>query len=123
MSFTLTSRYALGAGPLREALSQLVAERLGHGGESKRASGGVHVRAELLDIFDACANMEAMLVSLAIARGGDEWGQTFSQKRICSVSLRPVTPVRKMLMSGFMSSGVSYCNCGGLWFLLFAANA
>ena len=28
---------------------------------------------ELLDIFDARANMEAMLVSLAIARGGDEW--------------------------------------------------
>ena len=46
----LTSRYALGVGPLREALSQ-----------------------ELLDIFDARANMEAMLVSLAIARGGDEW--------------------------------------------------
>lgn len=38
---------------------------------------------ELLDIFDARANMEAMLVSLAIARGGDEWRQTFSQKRIC----------------------------------------
>ncbi|HHP8385171.1 TPA: DNA-binding transcriptional regulator CsiR, partial [Klebsiella pneumoniae] len=28
---------------------------------------------ELLDIFDARANMEAMLVRLAIERGGDEW--------------------------------------------------
>lgn len=28
---------------------------------------------ELLDIFDARANMEAMLVQLAIERGGDEW--------------------------------------------------
>ena len=46
----LTSRYALGVGPLREALSQLVAERL-----------------------VTVVNMEAMLVSLAIARGGDEW--------------------------------------------------
>ena len=26
-----------------------------------------------LDIFDARANMEAMLVRLAIERGGDEW--------------------------------------------------
>ncbi len=33
---------------------------------------------ELLDIFDARANMEAMLVSLAIARGGDEWRQTLA---------------------------------------------
>lgn len=39
----LTSRYALGVGPLREALSQLVAERL------------------------------VTVVNLAIARGGDEW--------------------------------------------------
>ena len=58
----LTSRYALGVGPLREALSQLVADRVASMSEQ-----------ELLDIFDARANMEAMLVSLAIARGGDEW--------------------------------------------------
>ena len=54
----LTSRYALGVGPLREALSHRVASMS---------------EQELLDIFDARANMEAMLVSLAIARGGDEW--------------------------------------------------
>lgn len=30
-------------------------------------------QSELLDIFDARANMEAMLVQLAIARGDDDW--------------------------------------------------
>ncbi|MCS5931886.1 GntR family transcriptional regulator [Klebsiella pneumoniae subsp. pneumoniae] len=39
----LTSRYGLGVGPLREALSQLVAERLVTVGQSERLSGGAHV--------------------------------------------------------------------------------
>lgn len=45
----------------------------GHGGESKGYRVASMSEQELLDIFDARANMEAMLVSLAIARGGDEW--------------------------------------------------
>ena len=66
----LTSRYALGVGPLREALSQLVAERLVTVVNQKGYRVASMSEQELLDIFDARANMEAMLVSLAIARGG-----------------------------------------------------
>ncbi|VUC77348.1 DNA-binding transcriptional regulator CsiR [Salmonella sp. NCTC 11881] len=40
----LTARYALGVGPLREALSQLVAERLVTVVNQKRLSRGIHVR-------------------------------------------------------------------------------
>lgn len=69
----LTSRYALGVGPLQEALSQLVAERLVTVVNQKGYQVASMSEQELLDIFDARANMEAMLVSLAIARGGDEW--------------------------------------------------
>lgn len=96
----LTSRYALGVGPLREALSQLVAERLVTVVNQKGYRVASMSEQELLDIFDARANMEAMLVSLAIAAVAMSGRQMFSQKRICSVSLRPVTPVRKCLMSG-----------------------
>lgn len=69
----LTSRYALGVGPLREALSQLVAERLVTVVNQKGYRVASMSEQELLDIFDARANMEAMLVGLAIARGDDEW--------------------------------------------------
>ena len=69
----LTSRYALGVGPLREALSQLVAERLVTVVNQKGYRVAPMSEQELLDIFDARANMEAMLVRLAIERGGDEW--------------------------------------------------
>ena len=69
----LTARYGLGIGPLREALSQLVAERLVTVINQKGYRVAPMSGAELLDIFDARASMEAMLVQLAIARGGDEW--------------------------------------------------
>ncbi|XTZ39275.1 DNA-binding transcriptional regulator CsiR [Salmonella enterica] len=69
----LTSRYALGVGPLREALSRLVAERLVTVVNQKGYRVAPMSEQELLDIFDARANMEAMLVRLAIERGGDEW--------------------------------------------------
>ncbi|MGK0600899.1 DNA-binding transcriptional regulator CsiR [Yokenella regensburgei] len=69
----LTERYALGVGPLREALSQLVAERLVTVVNQKGYRVAPMSEQELLDIFDARANMEAMLVGLAIERGGDEW--------------------------------------------------
>lgn len=69
----LTSRYGTGVGPLREALSQLVAERLVTVVNQKGYRVAPMSEQELLDIFDARANMEAMLVRLAIERGGDEW--------------------------------------------------
>ncbi|AHG21167.1 transcriptional regulator [Chania multitudinisentens RB-25] len=69
----LTSRYNLGVGPLREALSQLVAEHLVTAISQKGYRVAPMSQAELLDIFDARANMEAMLVTLAIERGNDDW--------------------------------------------------
>ncbi|ALR77950.1 DNA-binding transcriptional regulator CsiR [[Enterobacter] lignolyticus] len=69
----LTSRYGLGVGPLREALSQLVAERLVTVVNQKGYRVAPMSGSELLDIFDARANMEAMLVRLAVERGSDEW--------------------------------------------------
>ena len=69
----LTSRYNLGVGPLREALSQLVAEHLVTAISQKGYRVAPMSQAELLDIFDARANMEAMMVSLAIERGNDDW--------------------------------------------------
>lgn len=69
----LTSRYGLGVGPLREALSQLVAEHLVTVVSQKGYRVASMSQAELLDIFDARANMESMLVQLAIERGKDDW--------------------------------------------------
>lgn len=69
----LTSRYQLGVGPLREALSQLVAEQLVTVVNQKGYRVASMSGQELLDIFDARANTEAMLVELAIARGDDAW--------------------------------------------------
>ena len=69
----LTSRYQLGGGPLREALSQLVAEQLVTVVNQKGYRVAPMSGQELLDIFDARANTEAMLVELAIARGDDAW--------------------------------------------------
>ncbi|MFL1526273.1 DNA-binding transcriptional regulator CsiR [Pseudomonas sp. O230] len=69
----LKERYDLGVGPLREALSQLVAEHLVVAVNQK----GYHVAPmsldEMRDIYDARANLEAMILSLAIERGDDSW--------------------------------------------------
>ena len=69
----LTDRYRLGVGPLREALSQLVAEQLVTVVNQKGYRVAPMSGQELLDIFDARASTEAMLVELAIARGDDAW--------------------------------------------------
>ncbi|GGB35071.1 HTH-type transcriptional repressor CsiR [Oceanisphaera marina] len=70
---TLKARYGLGVSPLREALSQLVSERLVTA-ESQR---GFRVSsmsiAELKDIYDARAQLEGLIVELALARGDDLW--------------------------------------------------
>ncbi|MBU3825863.1 MAG: DNA-binding transcriptional regulator CsiR [Candidatus Oceanisphaera merdipullorum] len=70
---TLKARYGLGVSPLREALSQLVSERLVTA-ESQR---GFRVSsmsiAELKDIYDARAQLEGLIVELAMVRGDDLW--------------------------------------------------
>ncbi len=68
----LTSRYAWRRTVAGSAFAT-GGRTTGHGGESKGYRVASMSEQELLDIFDARANMEAMLVSLAIARGGDEW--------------------------------------------------
>ncbi|WP_148253926.1 DNA-binding transcriptional regulator CsiR [Aidingimonas lacisalsi] len=69
----LKSRYELGVGPLREALSQLVAERLVIAISQRGYRVAPVSVAELEDIYDARAELEAMMLRLAIERGDDSW--------------------------------------------------
>ena len=69
----LTLRYRLGVGPLREALSRLIAENLVTAISQKGYRVASMSQSELLDIYDARASMEAMLITLAMERGGDDW--------------------------------------------------
>ncbi|MCP1604296.1 DNA-binding transcriptional regulator CsiR [Pseudomonas citronellolis] len=70
---TLKERYDLGVGPLREALSQLVAEHLVVAISQKGYRVAPMSLEEMQDIYDARANLEAMIVGLAIQRGDDAW--------------------------------------------------
>ncbi|MED5609204.1 MULTISPECIES: DNA-binding transcriptional regulator CsiR [Pseudomonas] len=70
---TLKERYDLGVGPLREALSQLVAEHLVVAISQKGYRVAPMSLEEMKDIYDARANLEAMIVGLAIQRGDDAW--------------------------------------------------
>ncbi|WP_136255791.1 DNA-binding transcriptional regulator CsiR [Onishia niordana] len=69
----LKERYALGVSPLREALSQLVAEHLVVAISQRGYRVAPMSVEELNDIYDARAQLEAMLVRLAIERGDDAW--------------------------------------------------
>ncbi|AYC30985.1 DNA-binding transcriptional regulator CsiR [Pseudomonas cavernae] len=69
----LKARYDLGVGPLREALSQLVAERLVVAISQRGFRVAPMSLGELADIYDARAHLEAMILGLAIARGDDTW--------------------------------------------------
>jgi GntR family carbon starvation induced transcriptional regulator len=69
----LKERYDLGVGPLREALSLLVAEHLVVAISQKGFRVASMSLQEMRDIYDARANLEAMIVGLAIERGDDAW--------------------------------------------------
>lgn len=69
----LKERYDLGVGPLREALSQLVAERLVVAISQRGFRVAPMSLAELADIYDARAQVEGLLLRLAIERGDDSW--------------------------------------------------
>ncbi|MGC3872148.1 DNA-binding transcriptional regulator CsiR [Halomonas sp. GXIMD04776] len=69
----LKERYDLGTGPLREALSQLVAEHLVVAISQRGYRVAPMSVAELEDIYDARAHLEGLIVELAIARGDDAW--------------------------------------------------
>lgn len=69
----LKARYELGVGPLREALSQLVSERMVVAISQRGYRVAAMSLAELDDIYDARAHLEALILTLAIARGDDLW--------------------------------------------------
>ncbi|TFH86870.1 DNA-binding transcriptional regulator CsiR [Billgrantia azerbaijanica] len=69
----LKARYDLGIGPLREALSQLVAERLVVAISQRGYRVAPMSLAELNDLYDARAQLEGLILELAIERGDDAW--------------------------------------------------
>lgn len=69
----LKERYELGIGPLREALSQLVAERLVVAISQRGYRVAPMSLAELADLYDARAQLEGLILTLAIERGDDSW--------------------------------------------------
>nr|WP_300308505.1 DNA-binding transcriptional regulator CsiR [Halomonas sp.] len=69
----LKERYALGTGPLREALSQLVAERLVVAISQRGYRVAPMSLDELNDLYDARAQLEGLMLELAMERGDDDW--------------------------------------------------
>ncbi|WP_280545767.1 MULTISPECIES: DNA-binding transcriptional regulator CsiR [unclassified Halomonas] len=69
----LKARYGLGIGPLREALSQLVAERLVVAISQRGYRVAPMSLSELADLYDARAQLEGLILELAIQRGDDDW--------------------------------------------------
>lgn len=69
----LRERYEIGAGPMREALSRLVAERLVTAESQKGFRVAPMSIAELKDIYFARAQLEAMITELSVERGDESW--------------------------------------------------
>lgn len=69
----LKASYATGVGPLREALTRLIGERLVTGISQRGYRVAPMSMAELAAIYDARAELEGLLIRLAIERGDDDW--------------------------------------------------
>lgn len=69
----LKTRYRAGVGPLREALTRLVGERLVTTISQRGYRVAAMSMAELDAIYDARAQLEGLLIRLAIERGDDDW--------------------------------------------------
>lgn len=69
----LKERYGIGTGPMREALSQLVSEHFVTAISQRGFRVAKMSLAELKDIYDARAHLEAMIVGLAVERGDEHW--------------------------------------------------
>ncbi|WP_079201263.1 DNA-binding transcriptional regulator CsiR [Pseudomonas sp. CC6-YY-74] len=87
----LKERYDLGVGPLREALSQLIAENLVVAISQRGYRVASMSLSEMQDIYDARANLEALVLRLAIERGDDAWE---AQVLACSHTLAKVMEVK-----------------------------
>lgn len=72
----LKEHYGASTGPLREALSQLVADRLVVAISQRGYRVAPMSLAELNDIYDARAQLEGLILRLAIERGDDDWEAT-----------------------------------------------
>jgi GntR family carbon starvation induced transcriptional regulator len=72
----LKAHYGASTGPLREALSQLVADRLVVAISQRGYRVAPMSLAELNDIYDARAQLEGLILRLAIERGDDDWEAT-----------------------------------------------
>ncbi|ATR83597.1 FCD domain-containing protein [Pseudomonas sp. FFUP_PS_473] len=111
----LKERYDLGVGPLREALSQLVAEHLVVVISQKGYRVASMSLQELQDIYDARANLEAMIVGLAIERGDDAWeaqvvAQSHTLSKVMDVQTREkVLDVWDMRHKAFHSAIAAGC--------------
>lgn len=69
----LKAQYNIGTGPMREALSQLVSERLVTAISQRGFRVAEMSLEEMQDIYDARAHLEALIVKLAIERGDEQW--------------------------------------------------
>jgi GntR family carbon starvation induced transcriptional regulator len=69
----LKTRYGVGVSPLREALSQLLSERLVTAENQKGFRASPISRPELIDLYQTRARIEALCIELAIERGEDHW--------------------------------------------------
>jgi GntR family carbon starvation induced transcriptional regulator len=69
----LKAHYGVGVNPLREALSQLIVEQLVVAEDQRGYRVHPTSQAEMVDIYDARAHLEALCVELAIMRGDDVW--------------------------------------------------
>lgn len=69
----LKERYQVGISPLREALSQLIIEQLVIVENQRGFKVHPISKAEMIDIYETRAHIEALCIGLAIERGDDEW--------------------------------------------------
>jgi GntR family transcriptional regulator, carbon starvation induced regulator len=69
----LKERYELGVGPMREVLAKLVAEHLVVAVNQKGYRVAPMSAAEMSDVYEARARLEALIVEMAVERGDDDW--------------------------------------------------
>jgi GntR family carbon starvation induced transcriptional regulator len=87
----LTSRYDVGVGTLREALSQLVTEGFVALEAGKGFNVGPASRAELVEITEHYVDFEKRALAEAIEQGDDEWESRIvvSHHRLSIIESRP----------------------------------
>ncbi|PPC75764.1 GntR family transcriptional regulator [Pokkaliibacter plantistimulans] len=70
---SLKQRYGVGSSPIREALSQLITERLVVAESQRGFRASPISREELTSIYEARSEVEASITAFAIERGDDAW--------------------------------------------------